>query len=417
MTRLLAVLVLMLGAMADAYAQFTPGTLYREYIWTTPDTADEAFLRVGGRYGYKAQVGKLPEGWQRGEWLKLRDSVDLSSAIRAEVTIERVQSHEDSRNLRISLNGADPLFFGDPVSLPDSADEYMFHTDQTVEIPLVQLKPGKENFFRFELDTVQRWNWPQNLLYAVIFRVYYAPQKSLLAPPVIDYPHERVPLESYVSIKADTNFVEADYAVLARDTDWSGRGVYRRLHWQTLRGKGNRHLGSSVRSPDFPVRWQTEWLPDQRLPMELVVRAKDKGGIYHVSAALGNLRQVKRPYSLALITPSEVPKNWVTRSGVFSENVEISLDPARSIAYQLAWTSWSPCYANGVYLNDHLIWIREGDCYVYATHQPVFTGEDLIFLQKGNNTIKTGRTPLINGQMVHGMEVQWPGIVMKLKYQ
>jgi len=31
--------------------------------------------------------------------------------------------------------------------------------------------------------------------------------------------------------------------------------------------------------------------------------------------------------------------------------------------------------------------------------------------------VKTGLTPEHNGQMVHGMEVNWPGIMVLIQYQ
>jgi hypothetical protein len=41
---------------------------------------------------------------------------------------------------------------------------------------------------------------------------------------------------------------------------------------------------------------------------------------------------------------------------------------------------------------------------------------DLSVFKPGLNTLTTGKTPLINGQMVHGMEVNWPGIMVLIQY-
>jgi hypothetical protein len=35
----------------------------------------------------------------------------------------------------------------------------------------------------------------------------------------------------------------------------------------------------------------------------------------------------------------------------------------------------------------------------------------------GVNTLTTGKTPLIDGKMVHGMEVNWPGIMVLIQYE
>ncbi|MFH0758210.1 MAG: hypothetical protein V2B15_13065 [Bacteroidota bacterium] len=57
---------------------------------------------------------------------------------------------------------------------------------------------------------------------------------------------------------------------------------------------------------------------------------------------------------------------------------------------------------------------KEGPKYDYFQHDiPV---PDLHVFQQGENILKTGKTPLYHGQMVHGVEVQWPGIMLLLKY-
>jgi hypothetical protein len=42
---------------------------------------------------------------------------------------------------------------------------------------------------------------------------------------------------------------------------------------------------------------------------------------------------------------------------------------------------------------------------------------DLAVLRPGNNVISTGKTPLHEGKMVHGMEVNWPGMQLLIQYR
>ncbi len=69
---------------------------------------------------------------------------------------------------------------------------------------------------------------------------------------------------------------------------------------------------------------------------------------------------------------------------------------------------------NGVFLNGMRVFDAEGPKYQYFFHR-VNVG-DLGVLRQGVNTLKTGKTPLVNGQMVHGMEVNWPGIMVLIQY-
>lgn len=408
----LLILTAALLSLSSLPAQWTPGDVYREYIWTTPEDG-EAFLRVGGRYGYAVQPGKLPDSLQRDDHILFPHDIDLAGATHATLTFERVQSHEDSKGLQVSVNGHDPIDVPQPAAIPEPATEYMYHTDVTIALPLVQWKSGKGNAIRLTLDTAQRWGWPQNIFYALILRVHYNKD----AGPEIDYPYDEVPQSSYLRL---TGLREgdkaADYILVGRDTDWSGRGVQQRKHWQTFRGEALHTLGHSERAAaDFAVRWDTEWLPEQPEGFAVQARVRGADGKYRVGPPREGLRLAPRPYEVRVFAPDSVPLNWVTRSGAFEQSLTVD-EVGDATAFRLQWVSWSPCYSNGVFLNGHLIWDRTDDCYVFATHEPTYRGAEVRYLQEGENVISTALTPLFRGQMVHGMEVQYPGMQLKIKY-
>lgn len=56
---------------------------------------------------------------------------------------------------------------------------------------------------------------------------------------------------------------------------------------------------------------------------------------------------------------------------------------------------------------------KDTPCYDAHWHEVPITNP--MALKQGENTLKTLKTPLHNGEMVHGMDVQWPGIVLKVK--
>ena len=396
---------------------WTPGAQYREYHWVTPDTG-EAFLRVGGRYGYASTPGRFAPELRDGDELILPGEVVLDRAVAATVTLEKVLSHEDTRGLRIRVNGHAPIPVPEPPSVPAPQTDYMYHTDVAVAVPLQQLRAGGGNRFALSVDTAQRWGWPQNAFYAVTFRVYYAADRR--AGPEVDYAFEQVPLMSTLRLRgASPRDSIVDYVFVGRDVDWSGRGRLARKHFQTYRAEPHHTLG---RSRDagmaFAKTWDATWLPEQPdgETMGVQARVMDRTGLWRVGPVLGGLTLAPRAQPVHLLESGPAPPNWVTRADTFSQRFELSRPVEDVSAYKLHWTSWSPCYANGLYLNDHLLWMRDGECYVYDTHEPVFgDAHDLHALEQGVNVIKTGKTPLVRGQMVHGMEVQWPGVQVKVK--
>jgi len=56
---------------------------------------------------------------------------------------------------------------------------------------------------------------------------------------------------------------------------------------------------------------------------------------------------------------------------------------------------------------------KPGDVFREYTHRVPL--RDLSVLRPGEDVLKTGLTPKRNGQMVHGMEVNWPGIMVLIQ--
>ena len=86
----------------------------------------------------------------------------------------------------------------------------------------------------------------------------------------------------------------------------------------------------------------------------------------------------------------------------------------KAIEYQLCWASWSPGYMNGIMINGTKVFDQEGPRYQTYYHRVILT--DLSMFQSGRNILTTGKTPKYNGKMVHGMEVNWPGIMVLIQY-
>jgi hypothetical protein len=70
---------------------------------------------------------------------------------------------------------------------------------------------------------------------------------------------------------------------------------------------------------------------------------------------------------------------------------------------------------DGIYINDQRIFDCEGPRYAYYIHRVPL--DNLNVLRPGENLLKTGLTPKHDGQMVHGMEVNWPGIMILIQYR
>jgi hypothetical protein len=384
-----------------------PGDLFREYTWT--HTAGDAggSLRVGGRLDY----GGNPIPWPH--------AIDLEHAIRAEVIVEKLLCHEGTRGLALAVNDHDWIDLPDPPSLSEPAWETMHHTYPVVPLPLDQLKTGEGNHFRLRVSPEHPWNWPQNLIYGVHVRIFYDvakkphPTGRLVSPRPGDALGIKAPLEATAQ-SPNGPIQQVDFLGHYLDVNLEGDGDFTQWHYHFHRASLTNHIGS-IHSAPWRLTWDNSWVPNQPQPFQLAARITDITGLIYFTEAVEGLTFQRDGFSVELCQPYEVPRKWLTRTGEKTQKFYVTGDLDRAVAAQLVWVSWCPGYMEGLYLNDRKVIDREGPRYAYYAHRvPV---PDLTALQPGENLLRTGKTPLYDGQMVHGMEVNWPGIMVLIQYR
>jgi hypothetical protein len=399
----------------SVYAQPKPGDYFREYTWNMPDTMkNQAYLRVGGKLDYRKQVPFFPPGHYDEGNILIPHQVDLKNALKAELVIEVILCHDDTKGLSVGINKHAPIPVTIPGLIPEPKSDYMYHTFPVVQVPLDQI--SKDTYFSLQVDSVHRWRWPQNLIYGATLRVYYkVPTKS--PSPVVSLNSEKMnavrETETLQLSGSERNIKRVEYLGKYKDINYPGDGVYRQWQYTYLSGELMHHIGTGYTYP-FQVEWNTSWVPDQDEPMEIAARVVYDNDLIYFTQSLTGLN-LERKYSVELCEPYNQPRIWVTRKNDFASNVKITGDVNKIEEARLIWRSWSPGYMNGLYVNDYLVITREGKRYAYHEHNVLL--DDKKILLPGENTIRTGKTPLYRGEMVHGMEVQWPGIMMLVRYK
>ncbi len=413
-----AIAVALLLQAAEARAQPAPGDVFREYAWTLPDRGDnEPHLRVGGRLDYRKQPPDLGEGSDRDGAIPLTHVVDLEGAVRAEIQVEKVLSHAGTTGLAVKVNASEWIRFPEAAGIPEPQTDFYHHTYPIAPVPLEVLRPGDDNFFAFRVDPEHPWNWPQNLLYGVILRVYYVEERARARGSIATLePGGRIGESVTLRVEgpgALDGVSRVDYLALYEDVNLEGDGIYRQWHHVFDRGEIAGHLGTSREAP-FEVTWDTRWVPDQREPIEVAARIVDRDGMVFFTPTVGGLT-LERSFSVELCKPGDIPRLWVTRSGTHTSSFHTQGDLDRAEAIQIVWNSWSPGYFNGILLNDYVIFAHGDVNYVPRVYR--LTSEDVYKLEPGANFVTTRQTPKKHGtEMVHGAEVQYPGFMVLIRY-
>jgi hypothetical protein len=399
--------ILLVALTSTVVATPGPGDLFREYRWTNEGGDAGGSLRVGGRLGYG------------GGPIELGHDFDLIHATRAEVVIEKLLCHDGTRSLSISVNDHEWIEVPEAEGIPAPQWDYQHHTYPVVAVPLEQLKAGAENQFRMRVGDEHPWNWPQNLIYGVHFRVYYDAELKPHPTGRLVSPSRNAALSTVVELLAEASspngsIVRVDFLGRFKDVNLEGDGIYTQWHFHYIRSQFAGNIGSATAAP-WSVRWDPSWVPDQPEPFSLAARIADKTGLTLFTQPVSGLTLDRGGLSVELGKPYDVPKKWVTRIGEHEEKFRIAGDLSKAVGAQLVWCSWSPGYMEGIYINGRKVFMREGPRYAYYVHRVPL--EDLSMLRGGENILKTGKTPKYDGETVHGMEVNWPGIMVLIQYR
>ena len=414
-----AVIVVVTIAQGLTCAQPIPGDVFREYLWFNEKGDAGQSLRVGGRHGQEHP----DRGWAHdyiNAPVVLKHNFDLEHAVKAEVVVEKILCHVDTVGLAIRINDGDWIYIPEPADIPVPASNYQHHFYPVVRIPLSQLNSGTDNQFVMRVDEKHPWNWPQNLVNGVHFRVYYDSDKKNHPNGKIITPCSGSPLGCKVELcrqvqSSDGPIKQVDYVGFHEDVNFEGDGKYRQWHYHFFHDRIINHIGSATQAP-YLIDWDTSWVPDQKQPMRIAARVIDETGMIYMTEAVEGLSLLRPGLSVELCKPYNIPKKWATNRIEKGESFDIVGDLSKAVAAQLVWSSWSPGYMNGIYINDKKVFQCEGPKYACYAHR-VAIG-DVSSFQSGRNILKTGKTPLNKkGKMVHGMEVNWPGIMVLIQYK
>jgi hypothetical protein len=395
------------------YAQPNPGDLYKEYTWYNASGNTDEALRVGGRLDYR--LTEEAEDYIGEGLIKPPFHLTLEHAVKAELVIEKMLCHGDTKGLKVTINGKAPIRLPEAEHIPKPQSAYAHHFNAIVPVELDDLKEGSENTFLFEVDTAGHW-WPQNLVYGMILRVYYDPSLLVARGTIIQpAPGDVLGMENQIklALPAKQQVEKIDLLGFYDGPDLEGDGQYQQWHYSYHKCQIYNHIGTISKSP-YEFTWSTEWIPDQSEKMKLAAFVHLTDGSIYMTEAVTNLELKRQGTSVELCKPYMRPKGWFTRNGEFSERFQVRGDPGKAVEAKMVFRTWSPGYFNGIYINDFIVFLKEGPRYTYYEHDiPI---EALYTLKQGENILKTGITPLYPEGMVHGVEVQWPGIMLLIKY-
>jgi len=402
-------LVLLLWAVGPrTLAEPGPGDVFREYKWRP----DGKWQRVTG-----------PDATAEGAKKHLPNSVntisidDLDGVVKAEAYVEMLLCHGGTvgKKMRVNKNPwmpipESPLIPGQAGQGPPNS-EYQYMRYACVQIPLECLKSGDNTFeFTCRRGTSLGGSWPQWILYGVTFRVYYDNSKPHLTGKIIR-PSAGSSIGESPVLEAEasgTNGIQqVDFIGYCEDFNWEGDGNYRQWHYRYLYNEIKSHIGTATSKP-YTVTWDNTWVPTQNQPVRLMARIVDKAGMCYLTEPIENIRLV-RSKTVRMYKPYSVPKRWSTRTGnTHSCKVDVNGDLSKAIAAMVVMATWNGVAADEIGINGEKVVTNLGKNHDLSYDEFIVP---LNLIKSGTNTLYTH-----SSTTHHGIEVQWPGMVLFVRY-
>lgn len=411
---ILTTLLVLVSLATGIRAQPEPGDIYREITF-----------RVDSRH-----FGELdpdtPRQWPEGDSFHNFQArrprplnLDLGGVTRAELSVEYWGGHIGTTEQKFSVNGNDWIYIAHPGGM-DGDPQCYYRTilgNNAVEIPLEYLESGLNEFvFTAGPQSCYNFDWGFYWVYSFTVRLYYGPEQDHPSGQIVGIAPgdtlRELPTLSAIIDPGSHRVRQIDFIGLYDDFDWDGNGIYREWQYATDQGRIVRHIGTVVAEP-YSVRWNTDLLPDQVLPVSLSLKITDETGLTFMTPAVENIQFQRLGWSVKMYDSDDVPERFGVRNGGESQcTIKIEDDLKQARTAQLVLSSWSAKTDDGakheIRINGRLLADNFGR---FHDHSYDELNVPIDFLNQGVNTIS-----IHSDFKGHALEVNWPGPVLKVSY-
>jgi hypothetical protein len=407
--RLVALLGLV-ASLAPAAAEPKPGDVFREHVWRV-----ERWQRIT----WPGVTDERPKAFLPNavNSIELRD---VKTATRVEVQLELLQSHHGTAGHSVRVNGGEWIPIPAPALIPGTlgkepgpSEAWLTMRYPTIQLPVKSLVNGT-NTFEFTCGPgvgLGKW-WPQSIVYAAVFRVYFDEYGPAPVAPITvanENPSRQGKLRIQAQPVAAKNRAIRRVDILGhyRGYDWRGEGQFEQWHYHTVYGQLHRHVGTAHDAP-WQVEWDVRWVPAQDKPIQLTARVEDETGLIRIMDPI-TLQTFRGMPDVKMFTAHQIPPRWQTRDGRRDSClVTLPEDASRIAEAKMILATWNGFQAEEIGINGTLLLRNIGvnhDLSYDEITVPVSA------LKPGDNQFYT-----FSSTKHHGIEVLWPGAVILARY-
>lgn len=430
-----ALLFTLTAGPASGQVQFKspqPGDIYREYVHSMNGSSEYMVPDPNldlVRYPQAAPFVPAPE-------VPILIS-DLVGAIRAEAVITYVGGHVSTTGQKMRFNrnawmDIPILDTSNGIPAGHHGFNYLMLHNITMDIPLQQLFEGT-NYFQgtsgpqIPAPVGYGFDWGQWGWYAMMVRIYYAPDKAHASGFIASHSAGGSMAENPTVAATITSGTaqQVDFLACYDDYDTDGDGIYLQYHHDYMVEKYQEgltiknHVGTATSAP-WSVNWNTAWVPDQPAgQVKLIARIRDNNDIWYVTPEVTQLSLVRTGTSVKLYKPLDIPERCWAKGDVGVQTIHVNIPPSDNLpdatAAQYHIRTWNG--ANVITEPGDTEYRRFNgwtDDKFGADHHYTYDIRPipLNVLLSGTNTFDWFTTNYLH----HAIEILWPGPAVSVRY-
>lgn len=382
--------------------------VYKDFIWTGPYLNAKLWQRVTD----PGATNKDAE-WFLPNPVNGIELENLDRAVKVEIIIEMWGGHAGTSDKKFRINNTEWINIPETEGIgPGRPESYLQFRYPAVEIPLEQLKEGVNTFeFSCGKQVTHNFGWGQWALTGVIFRVYYSELDTSLRASITGLKSDSS-IKDRVVLGIDCDKPElikrVDYIGCYEDFDYNGNGFYRDWQYSYRHGMIQNHIGSAQKTP-FEVEWDTSWLPDQDKKIEVIAVITDVNGFSFITPKVTGVELSRENYSVVMYKPYDVPERWNSRANQKKGcKIYVNYGLKNALEAKMVFATFNGDQSDEIGINGEKIIEKIGLNHDYscdAVEVPI------ALVKEGINEFYTYSTT-----KEHGIEVMWPGIALKVKY-
>lgn len=284
---------------------------------------------------------------------------DLNSDVdKVEIIIDRWGGHPGTKDEKFRINGNQWYNIPDVPTIPtDDPTEYLHHDHPKIIVNASDLKPGNNTFEGTTSDKSPsgwgQWGWTSMLI-----RVYYKEGTRTTVTGTIQSNNtlgENPTVSTQLSAPAGLIAQKVDYVAYYEGVDEDGDGYTTDWHEayfspKQFQGPGTfeiyGHVGTSMEPQNFPVVWNTRYVPDQQAnSIKIFARIKSSNGLTYITEPKTGITLSRNDTSVKIYHAKNVPTSWSSRKNKTNDAVRVQIPAGTNLnnvdESAMFWRTWN----------------------------------------------------------------------------